>query len=350
MSNKYAYRIDNKVVVVMLVTAILFLGLMAFRYTNKKPCGVVDFNYRAYNNELAYTKEPIYFSADLKYNAESWEWDFGDKSKHDKTSGPDVKHQYNIPGQYTVRLIINGKCELAKTLNVNQREDRGKKLYPMPLWPKEPLMAGQEYNFDDSTNGAVTWSWYFDDDPKRLQKNIVYLFNTPGAHTVSLVLNDDLDNNKVSRTFNVLAPKPLTSQALPNSNPRGGGGAPNMPTITDKPVGDPMDVIAAGPSIPTVSDNVLKGYILSINGSGINDIKKYLKNMNYANCNILFNDRSISVEQLQANIKFYQEYPLSLDVKQSLNNTNNIIQMDIKAKLKPKNRWLAKDKQRDFPY
>ena len=349
--NKYAYRIDNKVVVVMLVTSIIFLLLMAFRYKTKEPCGVVDFSYRTYNDDLAYTREPVYFSAELKYNAESWEWDFGDKTKHDKTTGPDVKHQYNVPGQYTVRLIVNGKCEFARTLNVNQREDKGKKLYPMPLWPAEPLVAGQEYSFDDATTGAVTWSWYFDDEPKRLQKNIVYLFNEPGTHKVTLVLNDDMDNNKIIKVFNVGAPPVQNSQPLPASQGNGGsGGRPGMPVITDKPVGDPMDVIAAGPSIPTVSDNVLKGYVLGINGSGYGEIKKYLKNMNFANCTILFNDRNIIVEQLKENIKFYELYPQSLEVKQSLNTDNNIIQMDIKATLKPRSRWLVKDKKRDFPF
>lgn len=349
MVNKYAYRIDNKVVGVMVVTSILFLTLMAFRYTNREPCGVVDFSYRTFNEELAYTNEPVYFSAELKYNAESWEWDFGDKSKNDKTTGPDVKHSYKVPGQYTVRLIINGTCEFARTLNVNQREDKGKKLYPMPLWPAEPLVAGREYNFDDATTGAVTWSWYFDDQPKRLQKNIVYLFTSSGQHTVTLVLNDDLDNNKVTKIFNVAAPPSLTSQAIP-AGPRTGGGGVGMPTITDKPVGAPMDEIAAGPSPTPVSDNILKGYVLEINRSGVNDIKKYLKDQKFANCNILFNDRGISLDQLQANIKFYSKYGKSLQVKQSVNTTSNIIQMDIKAELKPKNRWLAKDKERDFPF
>jgi len=352
MNNQYSYSLDSKVIAVMLTASFLFLGIMAFKYKTGDQCGVVDFSYRTSSKNHIYTDEPVYFSSELKYSADSWEWDFGDKSKIDSKSGPDVNHQYKVPGQYTVRLIINKKCELAKTILVNKREDKGKKLYPMPLWPAEPVYAGQEYNFGDSTTGAVTWSWYFDDETKRLQKDVKWLFTEVGPHKVTLVLNDDIDNNKITKVFNVLAPQVKNSAVISTPGPRPTGGSfnPHQPVITDKPVGDPMDVIAANPKIPTVSDQVLKGYVLAVNGTGYNEMKKYFKNMNYANCNILFNDKTITVDQLKANVLQHNQYGKSFDVKQSLNTDNNIIQIIITATLKSKGRWIGKDKERSYPY
>jgi|GEM_PF-2967218 len=334
----------------MLIASFLFLGIMAFKYKTSEECGVVDFSYRTSTKNHIYTDEAVYFSSELKYSADSWEWDFGDKSKIDSKSGPDVNHQYKVPGQYTVRLIINKRCELAKTILVNKREDKGKKLYPLPLWPAEPLFAGQEYNFSDSTTGAVTWSWYFDDETKRLQKDVKWLFTEVGAHKVTLVLNDDIDNNKITKVFNVLPPVVKNSAPVPRPAGGGGGFGGPQPVITDKPVGDPMDVIAANPKLPTVSDQVLKGYVLAVNGSGYNEMKKYFKNMNYANCNILFNDKTITVDQLKENVLAHNQYGKSFDVKQSLNTDNHIIQIIITAKLKEKYRWIGKDRERKYPH
>ncbi len=359
MNNNFSYKLDDKVVGAMLIVAALFLGIMAFKYKTKTPCSVVNFSFRTANKEnVVYTMEQVYFSSEVKYNADSWEWDFGDKTKPDSKSGPYVTHDYKNPGLYTVRLLINNKCDFARTIAVNRREDKGKKLYLQPLWPAEPLTAGREYNFGDNTSGAVTWSWYFDSEPKRLQQGVTYLFTEPGQHKVILVINDDLGNNKIEKIFDV-KPAPVTNSVPiainppPNAGrPSGGGGGLNTEkVINDKLPGKSMEEIAAeAKKIPTVSDQVLKGYLISINGSGYGDLKKYFKNNSYNNCIFLFNDKNITVDQLKENIIKHNEYGQSFDVKQSINTDNNIIQIAITAVLKPKSRLIGKDKKREYPH
>ena len=362
MKKGISYTLDAKVPVTMFLLAALFLGLMAFKYNTKQPCGAVDFSYRTASKfDEVYTNEAVYFSSELKYNADSWKWDFGDKSAMDAKSGPYTTHEYRQPGQYTVRLMINEKCEFARTINVNRRDDIGKKLYLMPLWPAgDPLVAGTEYNFGDNTTGANTWSWYFDGEPKRLQKNVSYIFTETGIHKVVLVINEDLANNRTEKIFNVKAPPPGVSippRSTPNPQNAGGGvgtglvnnDAPNH----DKLPGQSIDQMAnadKSKKIPTLTDDVLRSQILKINGSGYTEIAKYLKKNNFENCTILFNDHPVTVEQLKENIAVQLQYGKSFDVKQSTTPENNIILLTIKAELTPKNRLVFKDKPRKYPY
>jgi hypothetical protein len=359
MNNNRPYKLGNGVVNSMLLTSFLFLGLMAFKYTIKENCGVVNFSFRTANkNDIVYTNEKVYFSSELKFNAESWEWDFGDKLKAKNRFEPHVEHVYDKPGQYTVRLIINKTCEFARTINVNKREDVDKKLVALPLWPAEPLYVGREYSFDDETVGAVTWSWYFDKQPKYLQKNITRIFTEPGTHTVTLVLNDNWEGSRVERTFNVLPALVKNSARIPmpqqqrdiRMNPSGGSDAQDKP-ISDKAPGKSLEELAEeAKKIPTITDQVLKGYVLGINGTGYTDLKKYLKNNSYGNCTFLFNDKNLTLDQVKENISVHYKYGESIDIKQSTNNYNHIIQITITAKLKAKNRFVFKDKQREYPY
>jgi PKD repeat protein len=357
MSQRFSYRIDDKVMLVMFAISILFLGIMAFRYKNNEPCGAVDFTYRTSNPlDVAYTNESVYFSSELKYNADSWEWDFGDKTKHDTESGPYATHSYRNPGQYTIRLIINHKCEEVKTINVNRRSEIGKKLYLIPVWPDSILSAGREYFFGDSTEGASTWSWYFDNEPKILQRNLMHMFTDAGVHKVILVVNDDIDHNRLEKTFIVRASPALSSSGVFSKTPvksfgrRNGGPSAGLPAMNKEPGPSLEDMAASANKIPALSDELLKGHVLNINGSGYEEIKKYLKRNSFDNCTILFNNRPVTPEKLKELMVLQKKYNKSFEVKQSLNTDNNIVLINITASLEAKKRLFLKDKARTYNY
>jgi PKD repeat protein len=355
MNNLTSYRLDEKVIRTMLIVATCFLLLMAFRYTNKKPCGAVDFSFRTANKfDLAYTDEKVYFSSEIKYNAESWEWDFGDKTPTDKKSGPYTTHIYKVPGQYTVRLIINGKCQEAKSINVNKRNSQGKKLYVMPQWPQGPtLLAGTTYNFGDATNGATSWRWYLDDDKlMSTQQRFSYTFTDLGSHKVSLVVNDDMENNLAEQPFTINAP---AVSALPqpkvNDNP--------PPVDKTKPITDnPPDADADKPLPPSINDK-LKAYVAPtienetlqnyfLTGSGYEDIKRSVRDKDFSNCEIYFNGSRITDVQLRDNMIYHNKrmglrgrgdtYGKSIAVTQERvpeSEGNYIKRIYIKAELRP---------------
>jgi PKD domain len=353
------YRIDSKVITTMLAVAVLFLILMAFRFTNSKPCPGVDFSFRTANKfDVAYQNEKVYFSSEVKYNANEWEWDFGDKTPVDKTSGPYVSHEYATPGVYTVRLTINGKCQQVKNISIDKRERNKKKLYLRPIWPPDgTLQAGRDYYFGDSTNGAESWSWFFGtDETNRTKQNVVYQFVEPGDYKVILMVNGDMENGTVEKTFRVVAPPRINAPNIANNN--NGGGRPNNVNIPANPGGDAVPAGGPGKSleellqeqskVPALGETTLKAYILDIAGAGGANLRKYLKN---GNCNIIFNGKSLSMDQLKENMKVHAEYGKSLTVKQEVDPKENYIKViDISAELNRKNRFLLKDKDRKYPY
>jgi PKD repeat protein len=356
-----AYNINDKVFVTMFIVAIAFLLLMSFRYKGTEPCKQVNFSFRTANKlDVAYTNEKIYFSSDLKYDAENWEWDFGDKSPRDNKSGPYTSHEYLAPGQYTVRLIINENCQEVMTINVNKREDKSKKLFLRPVWPAETVYAGTEYTLSDSTFGAVTWSWYVDDEPKKTNQRIRVLFSEPGMHRVSLVVNEDIENNKVERSFVVLKPKVIVQNQPPNvsvvnANPGGGGVNLNKPITENLPSNggnvestdksNPLsfeDIMNNANKVQPISDGTLKAHVLDVNGGGANAIAQLLVNKSFKSCVILFNNRTLNLDQLKSNIVEHNKNGESIAVKHEVDpKTNQITVLEITAALKPKKGFLG---------
>jgi PKD repeat protein len=352
------YRIDNKVITASLVLSIVFLAMMAFRYKNTRPCPIVDFSFRTANKfDVAYEKEKVYFSSEVKYDANEWEWDFGDKSPVDKTSGPYVSHEYAASGVYVVRLTINGKCEQVKNISIDKREQTKSKLYLRPSWPPETLVAGREYYFGDSTLGAKTWSWFFDrDDTKRTKQFVKYQFLDTGVYRVILVVNEAQENEKTEMSFRVVAPPQLKSQQVPDYIDRTPKPPPSIPfdpsggsdDKTVVPVPSPEDYLKT----PALGDGSLKAYILDVNGGGGASLKKYLKNQNFDNCSYVFNGKSIKINELGENIKVHAKYGKSLSVKQEVDAKEGFIKMiEITAELERTKGFIGIGKKdRKYPY
>jgi PKD repeat protein len=353
------YRIDNKVITASLVLSAFFLVLMAFRYKNTKECPPVAFSFRTANKfDVAYEKEKVYFSSEVKYDANEWEWDFGDKTPVDKESGPYLSHEYAAPGDYIVRLTINGKCEHVQTIKIGKRQNNKNKLYLRPFWPPETLVAGRDYYFVDSTSGATKWSWYFgEDETNRNKQTVTYQFVEPGQYRVTLVVNGDLENGVAERLFTVVAPPKINSPAVPG--PGGGGNqrpdintnAPDdVPTINDATGKSLEQLVSEQSKVPSLGETSLKAYILDINGSGGSMLRKYLKNGSFSNCSIIFNGKSITIDQLQANIVEHAKNGKTLSAKQEVDGKENYIKViDITAELERK-RGLFGSKGRKYPF
>jgi PKD domain len=218
----------------MFIVSILGLTVTAFRYKNDTPCAPFQFSlYANYFN----TGHFIFFKASDTRNAKTWEWDFGDKTPVDKTSGPVTKHVYQQAGEYIISLKLDGNCkEYGKVVINNVQKDSIRYVMPQVVWPAEPVMADQDVLFNDITNGANSWEWYIGEgkESKRfVTKDVAYTFSKPGLVTVKLFVN----GNKGAMAERVIK---IEDNTLKNRQPVNRNRAARRPAnrysgISDKP-------------------------------------------------------------------------------------------------------------------
>ncbi len=196
-SSRYNTRIDESVIITMLIISVVALMFMAFRHKNYKPCSSFDFSISA--NEFK-TGQIIFLNAQSTLYAEKWSWDFGDKSPVDHKSGPITSHIYKEPGQYLITLTINGKCTDYKTVIIQSPTPTKKSsLVPQVVWPADPVEVGQKVLFSDVTNGAQVWEWYIGEGKESqrfITKDVLFTFSKAGTYPVQLIINNDFSTKQ----------------------------------------------------------------------------------------------------------------------------------------------------------
>lgn len=235
-TSSFSVRIDEKVIITMLLISIAASFVTAFRYKNDKPC--VAFDFSATSNDYKVGHYIFFTTADTR-NAESWEWDFGDKTAVDKVSGPSATHIYKESGQFDITLTINGKCKQYQSININSVvKDSIPFVIPQVIWPIEPVKVGQPVMFRDNTNGANRWEWYVGSgkESKNFKtQNVPFTFEKSGSYEVNLTVNENADARlvRIIKVENVAVqniPKPFANNSSSNSKPRKSFDIPDAPT------------------------------------------------------------------------------------------------------------------------
>ncbi|BAV10180.1 hypothetical protein SAMN05421788_104450 [Filimonas lacunae] len=225
-----AIRLDENVILVMLVAAVLAAIVMMIRYKNYAPCMPFNLTSRAGNY---YTGEVVRFETNAK-KFRQLQWSFGDNQSNETAVGSAV-HAYDQPGEYTVSLTVNGECTEYKTIYIT----RAPRVVDSVLLPKfvfpQSAEVGKPVNFEDTTHGASTWEWRFGETAgiDATARNPDYVYRTPGLKTISLVINNNPLQLAVGKVYVNPAPPP------PVKKPAGGGAAPVI-VIQDKPTYAPI--------------------------------------------------------------------------------------------------------------
>jgi hypothetical protein len=180
--------IDEKVIITMIVTALLGLVITGFKYKNYEHC--FDFHIKAKANFYR-TDEPIRFETDALYGT-MFQWDFGD-NENSQTNISSVVHAYNLPGEYTVALTVNGKCTEYKTIYITKAPRLENPLLMPRFVCPQTAEVGKPVTFQDTTAGAHSWEWRFGETAviDATSSTANYVYKTPGLKTVSIVLNND---------------------------------------------------------------------------------------------------------------------------------------------------------------
>jgi hypothetical protein len=208
-TSTFSVRLDEKVILTMIIVSIVACFITAFRYKNDRPCN--DFEFSVTSNDYK-VGHYIFFNTTDTRNADSWEWDFGDKSPTDKLSGPSATHIYKDAGEYDITLTINGKCKQFQSININNvAKDSIPFVIPQVIWPQEPIKVGQPIVFRDNTNGANRWEWYVGSGKESKNfttQDVPFTFEKAGTYEVNLMVNGNADARliKMIKVENVAAP------------------------------------------------------------------------------------------------------------------------------------------------
>ena len=127
---------------------------------------------------------PISFS-NLSLNASSYEWCFGDGAVS-KEKNP--SHTYELPGNYTVKLISINQMGCSDTLEVKDfihvNNTVSNYVAPLSIEACTPL----DVNFSSQTDAATSWLWNFGDGDTSSLESPFHTYSKKGTYNVSLLM------------------------------------------------------------------------------------------------------------------------------------------------------------------
>jgi PKD repeat protein len=119
----------------------------------------------------------------LSENAESYSWDFGDKTF---SSEQNPSHTYNIPGNYIVKLTvtnISGQSSLNGLITVYQNPTAVFNVYPTDV-----INNSQVVVFTNFSYYGVSWLWNFGDGNTSVEESPWHKYVSEGIYEVTLTV------------------------------------------------------------------------------------------------------------------------------------------------------------------
>ena len=117
----------------------------------------------------------------LSENAESYLWDFGDKTS---SSEQNPSHTYNIAGNYIVKLTVTniaGESSHNGIITVYEKPTAVFNVYPT-----EVINNAQIVVFTDFSNFSVSWLWNFGDGTTSVEESPWHKYSAEGTYKITL--------------------------------------------------------------------------------------------------------------------------------------------------------------------
>lgn len=275
-NNTANYHLDKNLVLFFVFTMLITASIFAYKFINYAPCEIEAFNFNKGNLRVG---EIIRFKDNTK-GVVNRTWDFGDESKIGKTSNP--FHTYAKPGEYIVKLEVNGSCKWEEKLTIKEKafilDSSRIARFELPV----KIEVGEIIKVIDNTKNATSWEWRFGESGRvdAIVKDPEYVYESPGEKTVLLIPNGDPRYGFRKRI--TVFEKEVVAIVPPRNRPP----TYQPPVIPIKPDVDPIVVIPPPPPPPTrknapdISDGKFKTMIslVSAKKATADNFKAYLCN------------------------------------------------------------------------
>jgi hypothetical protein len=315
--------IDPSVFLSLGITAFLSLFVLAYRTYHFEPCQEIEISVK---QGILHVGEIIQFKATSNSEGARVEWDFGSDENANKT-GYIVNHTFNEIGRYEVVLTANNTCKTYKTIYVQEA----------PVLIDENLVArfsgpelaevGTPVIFEDSTEGANEWEWWFGENNfvDATSRKAHYTYETPGTKRVRLLVNGQKLGEKMIEVIVPTADQP-GSRKRPSPKKRSTIVIPERPVY--EPLQNPVDATTrkekmfpeiATKGLETILNNIVEG------NATVADFYPYL--CADESMHITYNGTMISISDLNEELRDIKKTKKikSLDIKFSKNPTTNCI-------------------------
>ncbi len=177
-------RFDPTIYMFFVAVIILGLAVLLYQWNRKIDCEGAVF----YVNSDDYAVGSVVEFGDKTNNAKSWKWDFGDGTTDDRQV---TLHKYSKPGDYIVKLLINGSCYHEKLVSIGNY-DVNPEFLPF-IYSEDVASVGDVVYFEGEKSGGKTYEWSFGEsgDLDALGKRVKTVYTSPGVKYVSLIVNGD---------------------------------------------------------------------------------------------------------------------------------------------------------------
>lgn len=205
---------------------------------------------------------------DSTRSARTWLWEFGDGNSSDKASGT---YAYREPGDYRIRLTVNGEYEKLFTVRVKPAENNSLSRVAEIAAPATAIQG--EYIVFNGVGDDKEWRWEFGASGivDSREKNPIYAYAEPGKYQVRL------------RTENTQYPVVHNIEILPGYSP---SDSTDMMSIIAQEIRRHLQAICDGGSFNSNYNRIVKNYLcsdekteVSINNAKFNDIYSYCQGL-----------------------------------------------------------------------
>lgn len=197
-------NIDARIYIIFAIILFLSIVFLLFQYFRHIDCEKA--NYYIHADEYLVNKV-IEFN-DNTQGATSWKWDFGDSTNIDTRQR--TIHYYKNPGEYIVRLTINGNCIHEKLITITSISQQIGYL-PIIMAP-DVATVGETVHFNAEKESGESWEWSFGEtaNTDALGKSPVYKFKTVGNKKITLIVNGDVEHTAIKTIY--IAPKTIRAK------------------------------------------------------------------------------------------------------------------------------------------